>query len=99
MLGEINSKPATPVTFGIHEAFPNPTNGPVGLSFGLEKDAVVSLKVYDLSGRLVRTLAQSEYKAGNHQVVWNTDVVSSGLYIVKMTVPGRSHTVKIAVLK
>lgn len=99
MLGEVTSEAATPVTFGIHETYPNPTNGPVRLSFGLEKDATVSLCVYDLSGRLVTTLVSGEYKAGNHQIVWNTDVVSSGLYLVKLAVPGRSHTEKIAVLK
>ena len=99
MITEISSVVSAPVTFGIHETYPNPTNGPVRLSFGLEMDAKVSLRVYDLSGRLVTTLVNGDYKTGNHQVVWNTDVVSSGLYIVKLAVPGRSQTEKIAVLK
>ncbi|MBT3232402.1 MAG: T9SS type A sorting domain-containing protein [Calditrichaeota bacterium] len=99
MLGKIPSEASTPVTFGIHETYPNPTNGPVRLSFGLEMDAKVSLRVYDLSGRLVTTLVSSDYKTGNHQIVWNTDMVSSGLYIVKLAVPGRRHIEKIAVLK
>jgi len=99
MMGEIASETVAPVTFGIHETYPNPTNGPVGLSFGLENDGVISLRVYDLSGRLVTTLAQSEFKKGNHQLVWETDVVSSGLYLIKLAVPGRSQTEKIAVLK
>jgi len=99
LLSEISIDTAAPVTFGIHETYPNPTNGPVRLSFGLENDAVVSLMVYDLSGRLVSTLAQGEFRAGNHQLVWDTDGVSSGLYLVKLIVPGRSHIQKIAVLK
>ncbi|MBT3232401.1 MAG: T9SS type A sorting domain-containing protein [Calditrichaeota bacterium] len=99
MASEISSVASAPVTFGIHETYPNPTNGPVRLLFGLEMDAKVSLRVYDLSGRLVTTLASGNYKTGNHQVVWNTAVVSSGLYIVKLAVPGNSHIEKIAVLK
>ncbi len=99
LIGEIGLENATPATFGIHETYPNPTNGPVRLSFGMENDVVVSLNIYDLSGRLVTTLAQGEYKAGYHQITWNTDAVSSGLYLAKMVAPGRSHTEKIAVLK
>ena len=99
MASEISSVASAPVTFGIHETYPNPTNGPVRLLFGLEMDAKVSLRVYDLSGRLVTTLVSGDYKTGNHQVVWNTDMVSSGLYIVKLAVPGKRHIEKIAVLK
>ncbi len=99
MVGEIDSEVSAPVTFGIHETYPNPTNGPVRLSFGLENDGIILLRVYDLSGRKVATLAKGEFKTGNHQIVWNTDVVSSGLYIVKLSIPGRSQSDKIAVLK
>ena len=96
---EISSEMEIPATFGIHETYPNPTNGPVRLSFGLEVDAHVSLRVYDLSGRLVTTLVNGDYKTGNHKVLWDTDIVSSGLYIIKLVIPGRSHSEKIAVLK
>ena len=99
IIGEITAQSTIPVTFGIHETYPNPTNGPIRLAFGLEMDAKVSLRVYDLSGRLVTTLVSGDYKTGNHQVVWNTDMVSSGLYIVKLAVPGKRHIEKIAVLK
>jgi len=99
LMGEISSEASLPVIFGINETYPNPTNGPVRLSFGLETDAVVSLRVYDLSGRLITTLAQGEFITGNHQLVWETDVISSGLYLVKLDVPGRGQIVKVAVLK
>jgi len=99
MTGKIASTAAAPVAFGIHETYPNPTNGPVRLSIGLEKYGDISLRVYNLSGRLVTTLVQGRYKTGNHQVVWDTDVVSSGLYLVELNATGRSHIEKIAVLK
>jgi hypothetical protein len=99
LMAKISSVSEAPVTFGIHESYPNPTNGPVKLSFGVEIDGMVSLSVYDLSGRLVTSLVSGEYKTGNYQVIWNTDFVSSGLYLVKLAVPNRSQTKKIAVLK
>jgi hypothetical protein len=53
-------------------AAPNPFNPQVAIMFTLERPERVSLAVYDLSGRLVRTLHEgSDLSAGDHQVFWN----------------------------
>ncbi|MBT7787259.1 MAG: T9SS type A sorting domain-containing protein [Calditrichaeota bacterium] len=98
-VGKMSQGSSAPATFGIHDYYPNPANGPVRLSFGLENDAHLSLKVFDLSGRLITTLANGNFKTGNYQMTWNTDAVASGLYLVKLAVPGRDKTVKVAVMK
>jgi len=98
-VGEMSQGSSAPASFGIHDYYPNPANGPVRLTFGLDNDAHLSLEVFDLSGRLVTTLANGNFKTGNYQMTWNTDVVASGLYIVKLAVPGRDKTVKVAVMK
>ncbi|MBT3234227.1 MAG: T9SS type A sorting domain-containing protein, partial [Calditrichaeota bacterium] len=99
LIGDIEPVSTTPATFGIHETYPNPTNGPMKLLFGLEADSRISVTVSDLSGRLVETLVRGEYKAGHHQLIWDTDVVPSGLYLVKLSAPGMKQTIKAAVLK
>ena len=50
----------------------------------------ISLKIYDISGRLVTTLVNDAKAAGAHSVVWNgtdynNNTVSNGLYIYKLT--------------
>ena len=40
------------------------------VNFGLAKDDFVQVKVFDVSGRLVRTLADRKFKAGEHSLVW-----------------------------
>ncbi|MBT7788531.1 MAG: T9SS type A sorting domain-containing protein [Calditrichaeota bacterium] len=99
LVAELLDDAATLISFGIHKAFPNPTNGPVKLVYGVEVDAKVSLKIYDLNGRLAKTLVNQEMKTGYYQVTWDTDVFSSGLYLVRLETEGRSHISKVAVLK
>ncbi|MBT7787739.1 MAG: T9SS type A sorting domain-containing protein [Calditrichaeota bacterium] len=99
LVGELLDEATTPLSFGIQRAFPNPTNGPVKLVFGVDVDTRVSLKIYDLSGRLAETLVNGDMKAGYHQVTWNTNLTSSGLYLVRLEAQSRNHITKVTVLK
>ncbi len=99
LVGELLSEATAPLSFGIQKAYPNPTNGPVKLIYGLDVDAKVSLKIYDLNGRLAKTLVNQEMKAGYYQVTWNTNLTSSGLYLVRLETQGRNHITKVTVLK
>ena len=47
-------------------------------------DSYVSLKVYNMQGREVATLASGQFASGSHSVTWNANDFSSGIYIVKM---------------
>ena len=46
-----------PVTFALHQNYPNPFNPQTSISYQLPKPCKVSLNVYDINGRLLRTLA------------------------------------------
>ncbi len=97
--GKVTEISSAPVEFGIHESYPNPTNGPVRFSYGVESEGFVSLKVYDLSGREVAALVNGKMEAGSHQISWNTDKVSSGIYLVRLESGGMLNSMKVAVLK
>jgi subtilisin-like proprotein convertase family protein len=69
--------------------YPNPFNPRTKISFALARNEQVDLAIYDMRGRLVRTLVSEPLAAGQHEVVWNgTDEggrqVSSGLYVYRL---------------
>ncbi len=99
MVGRLHGDGSTPVAFGIFSSWPNPTNGPARLSFGLENEGMAALKVYDISGRLVQTLVNGPLSVGYHQTVWNTDLISSGVYLIRLEAAGRASSIKVAVVK
>lgn len=76
------------------------------VSFGLSKADRVTLKVYDVTGRLVRTLLDNQaFRAGNHDVTWDGAdnlgrQVPRGVYFSSFeTAAGRSYQRKMTVLK
>jgi len=77
--------------------FPNPALGPTTLHFAVPVDGWVSLKLFDVAGRLVRTLVDRKLRRGSHQFVWNgTDQtggrVASGAYLVRFEASGAQET-------
>lgn len=88
----------------MHGSFPNPFNPKTTISFALGNNEQVNLAVYDISGRLVKTLVDSKMVAGDHEVVWNGkdsngQRVASGVYLYKMTAGDFSSTDKMLMLK
>ncbi len=80
-------KVIVPSDFELHSNYPNPFNPSTTFSFELPLDKRVSVKVYDVTGRLVRTLINDEqFAEGTHSVTWDgfSDsgmAVSSGQYV------------------
>ena len=64
--------------------YPNPFNAETNISYSLAEDGNVSLKVYDISGRLVTTLVDGHMDAGEYMVAWDASNVSSGVYFYKL---------------
>ena len=60
-----------PLAFALHAVTPNPSRAAARIGFDLPASAAVSLEVFDVSGRLVRTLAHRAFPAGRHQVEWD----------------------------
>jgi hypothetical protein len=76
---------------------PHPVRGAATVAFALPAPADVSLEVFDLTGRRVRTLAQALRAAGAHTVAWDgTDdaghPLASGLYVLRLRTPDGART-------
>ena len=69
--------------------FPNPFNPNVNLSYSLADDALVSVKIYNHRGQLVRTLNEGTKPSGHHSTAWdgkddNGNIVATGIYLFRM---------------
>ena len=83
---------------------PNPFNPATEIRFTVPRDGKVSLKVYDLSGRLVRTLVSGRLDAGGHAVTWHGDDdrgarTASGTYFYRLEAAGEVLTRKMTLIK
>jgi hypothetical protein len=93
-----------PTEVSLSQNTPNPFNPVTEIEFGLPAESLVSLSVYDVHGRLVRTLATGVYPAGYHSVIWqgrdsNGAEASSGIYFYRMTAGEKVLTKKMMMLK
>jgi hypothetical protein len=79
--------------------YPNPTAGATTIPFELAENGVVTVRVYDLAGRLVTTLVDEELAAGRHEVTWNTATHSSGIYLIRLEADGCTATRRLAVTR
>ena len=86
----VSSVPAPMPGPRLHDAAPNPFNPQTTISFELPKQTAVSLRVFDLSGRLVRVLVDGEvYGQGHSEAVWNGrdgqgKSVAAGVYVYRL---------------
>lgn len=76
--------------FSLLPGHPNPSAGPVSIRYSLPRPGLVSLKIYDISGRKVRTLREEYQQSGWHDIVWDGldfhgQKTSPGVYFIKIS--------------
>jgi len=102
---ELGAEPAPEVArFGLLQNFPNPFNPVTSLEFVLEKQGRASLVVYDISGKVVRTLVDETLPSGKHKATWNGQnksgsAVASGVYVCRLEANGKTAMRKLVLLK
>jgi len=83
---------------------PNPTRGSAAIAFDLPAAGEVLLRVYDGTGRIVRTLARESFAAGMHEIAWDgrTDdgsEVATGAYYYQLSTAAGSKTGSVRVVR
>ncbi|HEX9916832.1 MAG TPA: FlgD immunoglobulin-like domain containing protein, partial [candidate division Zixibacteria bacterium] len=81
----VNENLNPPTKFSLGQNYPNPFNPSTTIPFDLEKEAYVSLKVYNVKGQLVKTLLDKNLPRGKHEVAWKAEdqdgvKAASGVY-------------------
>jgi hypothetical protein len=88
-----------PPIFSLGQNCPNPFNPVTTITFAAPEPARVCIKLYDVIGREVRTLADGEYEAGYHRVVLDGDGLASGVYFCRMVSGSFEESKKLILLK
>lgn len=80
-------QPAVPEIFALHPNYPNPFNPETTIAFDIPKTSMVTLRVYDILGREVRTLLNNqELRARTHRIRFNAERLASGTYLYRLDV-------------
>ncbi len=79
-----------PVEYSLDQNYPNPFNPSTVINYSLPNNSLVTLRVYDLLGREVKTLINNEVAAGKHSVNWMGDdnignKVATGVYVYRIS--------------
>lgn len=74
----------TPKSFELLRVYPNPFNPLTQIEYSLEQAGTVKLEVYDLQGRLVESLVNTQQQSGTHRIQWLASSQSTGLYFVRI---------------
>ncbi|MBM3320964.1 MAG: S8 family serine peptidase [Candidatus Eisenbacteria bacterium] len=95
---------APPLSFRLHPSAPNPFNPQATIRFDLPAAGAAHLSVYDVSGRLVRVLADGPFAAGSHETAWDGRddrgrAVGSGVYLLSLESAGRRATARTVLLR
>ncbi|HUL42807.1 MAG TPA: YCF48-related protein [Bacteroidota bacterium] len=80
----LSNAPLLPASYSLYQNYPNPFNPSTTIRYDLPVSSHVRLKVYDLLGQLVRTLADDPEPAGYHTVKFDGSGLSSGLYFYRL---------------
>lgn len=88
-----------PVNYDISQNYPNPSNPSSQINFQVPADANVTLKVYDIRGREVKTLIDSYMAAGYYSAQFDGTNLASGIYFYRLSGEGFSKTLKLILVK
>jgi hypothetical protein len=88
-----------PETPALDWNFPNPFNPTTVVRYTVPKRMQIALRVYDVLGRMVASLAEGPQEAGHHEVAFHGSSLPSGVYICRLDGERFSHTMKMILLK
>ena len=102
--GETSENSSLPRTVELAQNYPNPFNPSTTISFYTSQSGVASIRVFDLSGRKVRTLIHESVNAGNSEVGWDGlndagSEVASGIYLYRLEINEQEQTRKMVLVR
>ncbi len=91
--------PGIPQEITLMQNYPNPFNPTTVINYELSKDGLVTLKVYDVLGREIRTLVSGYMLTGNHTVNFDGAHLPSGIYLYRLTAGGNTAVRKMVLIR
>lgn len=88
-----------PNKFALYQNYPNPFNPSTKIKFDIPKSSLVTLRIYDITGREVSKAVGQQLNAGTYSYEWNASGLSSGVYFYKLRTEGYAEVKKMLLLK
>ena len=98
-VGISNTGGEVPVDYILGQNYPNPFNPETNIKFTIPKSGIVTLKIYDVSGKEVSTLVNEVKNAGNYIAGFNAGDLPSGAYFYRLESEGFSAAKKMMLIK
>ncbi|MBN1561892.1 T9SS type A sorting domain-containing protein [candidate division KSB1 bacterium] len=100
----VDEAPETPRAYSLSRNYPNPFNPSTTISYSLPEKSEMILNIYDIHGKLIRTLVTGLRPAGTHTVTWDGaddagELAPSGIYLYRMTAGSFVKTERMTLLK
>ena len=88
-----------PLSFALYQNFPNPFNPATKINFDLPRSAFVSINLFDILGREVKNLVNSNMDAGKYTIDLNASDLAGGVYFYRIETSEFSDTKKLMLIK
>ena len=88
-----------PYSFKLFQNYPNPFNPTTTIKFTLNKKAIVRIEIFDLLGREIKNIINTEITAGEHEFLFDGNNLPSGIYFCKIAVEEKKQIIKMVLLK
>jgi len=88
-----------PTEYSLNQNYPNPFNPTTTITYSLPQSGIVTLNVYDITGRFITTLVNGTKRAGMHSVEFDASTLSSGMYVYTLETDGYRQTRQMMLVK
>ncbi len=95
----VQPQQSVPLTFTLSQNFPNPFNPSTTIQYSIPHASKVTLKVYDILGRVVATLVNEQKNAGTYSAEFDGKSLSSGVYYYRLTANNNTDVKRMLLLK
>lgn len=95
----IKEESAINYDYNLMQNYPNPFNPSTQIEYSVGKEGFVSLKVYDVLGREVKTLAEGYHKPGGYKILFDASELSAGVYFYRLAAGNAEFTKSMLLVK
>lgn len=99
LIDNIENENSTPTSFKLYNNYPNPFNPSTQIRYDIPNSALVTLSVFDLSGKLVKTIVNEVKTAGSYSVEFDATGLSSGIYLYRLKAGSYTNVQKMTLVK
>ena len=102
LLGQQLANESLPITtsiYNLYSAYPNPFNPTSTISFSIPIFGYTTITAYDITGKKLETLTNTNLNPGNYSIDWNASSYPSGVYLIKMDSGDFTQTQKVVLVK